>query len=106
NTIVVACIVNIWLYLSADRILPSGPASWARMSSASRPPTRKKNRDTTPYMIPSFLWSTVKTHDFQPVACTGRRRAPYVDDGVTGTSTGGAEGSISAMVRSLPFEQI
>ena len=71
---VVACIVNIWLYLSADRIVPSGPASCRRMSPASRPPTMKKNIATTPYMMPIFLWSTVKAHERQPVVSTGRRR--------------------------------
>ena len=70
----VACIVNIWLYLSADRIVPSGLASWRRINPASMPPTAKKNMATTPYMIPIFLWSTVKAHERQPVVSTGRRR--------------------------------
>ena len=73
---VVACMVNIWLYLSADRIVPSFVASWARMSRASKPPTKRKKIETTPYMIPSFLWSIVKSHDFQPVVSTGRRNTP------------------------------
>ena len=51
----------------------SGWASWVRISSASMPPTRKKNSAVTPYMMPSFLWSTVNTHDLQPVVVTGRR---------------------------------
>ena len=72
----VACIVNIWLYRSALSTVPSGPASCARISSASRPPTRKKNIAATPYMMPSFLWSTVNTHDRQPVVLTGRRNTP------------------------------
>ena len=55
NTIVVACIVNIWLYLSADRMWPSGRASWARMRLASRPPTMKNTIAVTPYMMPIFL---------------------------------------------------
>ena len=71
---VVACMVNIWLYLSADRIVPSACASWARIKRASKPPTKKKTMATKPYMIPIFLWSTVKAHDFQPVVSTGRRR--------------------------------
>ena len=74
--IVVACIVNIWLYFSADRIVPFGPASWARMSRASTPPRTKKNIAVTPYMIPSFLWSIVNTHERQPVEWTGRRNTP------------------------------
>ena len=36
----------------------------------------KKNIAVTPYMMPSFLWSTVKIHDFQPVVLTGRRNMP------------------------------
>ena len=46
------------------------------------PPTRKKNSDTAPYMMPSFLWSTVKIHDFQPVSAVGRRvdeSSPMID---------------------------
>ena len=35
------------------------------------PPTTKKTIAVTPYMMPSFLWSTVKTHDRQPVADDG-----------------------------------
>ena len=42
NTIVVPCIVNSWLNVSAlTPSPPSGRASWARMMSASRPPIRK-----------------------------------------------------------------
>ncbi len=51
----VACIVNIWLYLSADRIVPSACANCARMSSASNPPMKKNTMATTPYMMPIFL---------------------------------------------------
>jgi len=39
---VVPCIVNIWLYISAVRILPFGYISCQRMSPASTPPTMKK----------------------------------------------------------------
>ena len=78
---VVACIVNISLYRPALSTVPSGPASWARMSSASMPPTRKKNIAATPYMMPSFLWSTVNTHDRQPVVLTGRWKTPSACDG-------------------------
>ena len=84
---VVACIVNIWLYRSALSTVLSGAASCSRMSSASRPPTRKKKSETAPYMRPSFLWSTVNTHDFQPVVLTGRLKAPSAAVGVT--SAGG-----------------
>ena len=40
------------------------------------PPTTKNVIAATPYMMPSFLWSTVKTHDRQPVVETGRRNTP------------------------------
>ena len=42
NTIVVPCIVNSWLNVSAlTPRPPSGRASCARMINASNPPTRK-----------------------------------------------------------------
>src|SRR6188768_3084797 len=87
---------------------PSSPASWARIRSASKPPTRKKNMAVAPYMIPSFLWSTVNTQDFQPVLWTGRRNTPYVVDGVAtaGTIARWVGRSISAMLRSLPLQEI
>ena len=40
------------------------------------PPTMKKKKAVTPYMIPIFLWSIVKSHDLQPVVETGRRKMP------------------------------
>jgi hypothetical protein len=55
NTMVVACIVNIWLYCSGDSTLPLGAASCRRIRPASMPPTRKKANATTPYMMPIFL---------------------------------------------------
>ena len=81
---VVACMVNIWLYTLALKTLPSGAASWRRMSTASMPPTMKKNIAMTPYIMPSFLWSTVKSHDFHPVVATGRLKPPCARDGVAG----------------------
>jgi hypothetical protein len=30
----------------------------------------------TPYMMPIFLWSTVNSHERQPVEATGRRNTP------------------------------
>src|SRR3954469_10926269 len=54
-----------------------------RMSSASTPPTRKKTKAVTMYMIPIFLWSTVVTQSVHPrprgvtaraaISGTGRR---------------------------------
>jgi hypothetical protein len=48
KTIVTPCIVKIWLYWSAFSNVPSGPASWARISSASIPPIRKNTRAVAP----------------------------------------------------------
>src|SRR5262245_47548624 len=78
------------------------------MASASRPPTMKKNSAVAAYMMPSFLWSTVNSHDFHPVVSTGRRNTPYVVDGVAtaGTSARSVGRSISAMVRSLPLQEV
>ena len=59
--------------LVADRMAPLGRASWSRMSSASTPPIRKNVKAATMYMMPIFLWSTVKIHDFAPVEAVGRR---------------------------------
>jgi len=52
---VVPCMVKTWLYSSAESSLPRGAQSWARMSSASEPPMRKKNMAAVPYMMPIFL---------------------------------------------------
>ena len=59
NTIVSPCIVNSWLYASADTSVPLAVASCVRISSASRPPTRKNTSDETAYMMPIRLWSIV-----------------------------------------------
>ncbi len=40
------------------------------------PPIRKNEKAATPYMMPSFLWSTVNSHDVQPLDSTGRRNTP------------------------------
>jgi len=46
--IVVPCIVNSVLYCCAVRTLLFGTISWVRMSSASKPPIRKKMRAKNP----------------------------------------------------------
>ena len=46
--IVVPCIVNIVLYCCAVSTVPLGYINWRRMSSASTPPTKKKNSANTP----------------------------------------------------------
>src|SRR5438552_12963850 len=66
------CIVKISLYASAVTTWPLGLASWARISSASLPPTRKKVNDVTPYRIPIRLWSTVVIQLHQPDVAFGR----------------------------------
>ena len=55
KTIVTPCMVKTWLYRSAERTFRPGRASWARISSASEPPTTKKNSDAAPYMMPIRL---------------------------------------------------
>src|SRR5690606_42153648 len=49
----------------------SGPASCRRISSASTPPTRKKNSDVQKYIMPMRLWSTVVTQLQKPVSDFG-----------------------------------
>jgi hypothetical protein len=51
-------------------------------------------------MMPSFLWSTVNNHDFQPVVATGRFSAPSDELGVTteNTSVLVIERSMMAMI--------
>src|SRR5687768_232740 len=68
---VTACMVNIWLYHSADMKVLFGTISWVRTSSASRPPTRKKEKETQKYMMPTFLWSTVVSQLMMPVGACG-----------------------------------
>ena len=59
KTIVVPCIVNSWLNVSADTSVPFGRISCARMTAASRPPTMKKKSAETRYSAPIRLWSMV-----------------------------------------------
>jgi hypothetical protein len=57
----------------------------------------KKNIAVAAYMMPSFLWSTVNTHERQPVVETGRLSKPYVEVGVTIAGTVGAGRSMMAI---------
>ena len=65
----------------------------------------KNEKAETAYMMPSFLWSTVKTQARHPVVATGRRKTPMLAEGVTPparASSRGAEGcSMIAMFRGL-----
>src|SRR6478609_529506 len=67
--IVVPCIVNSSLYVLGSRRVLSAWLSCRRMSSASTPPSMKKTKVRTMYMIPIRLWSVVVTQDVQPVGC-------------------------------------
>ena len=102
---VVACMVNIWLYKSAFNTLPFGAASCRRIRTASSPPTIKKNSAAAEYIMPSFLWSTVNSHDFQPVDATGRFSAPSDVLGVANftTSVLVIERSMMAMILPIYF---
>ena len=82
---VVACIVNIWLYWSALSTLPFGAINCRRMRTASSPPTMKKKNAATPYMMPSFLWSTVTIQSRQDVLAAGRLKTPRASLGLTPT---------------------
>ena len=73
--IVVPCIVNIVLYCGAVSSVLLGTMSCRRMSRASQPPTRKKNRANEPYRKPIFLWSTVVSQLMRPVLAVGRQKA-------------------------------
>ncbi|SKV05533.1 Uncharacterised protein [Mycobacteroides abscessus subsp. abscessus] len=47
--------VNSWLYCSLERKASPGVVSSARMSSAIKPPTMKKAKHVTRYMMPINL---------------------------------------------------
>ena len=74
--IVTPCMVNTWLYRSADSSFCSGAASCARIARASMPPITKNTSAEAPYMMPIFLWSTVLTHERHPVRVRGRVNTP------------------------------
>src|SRR3954465_3583919 len=67
KTIVVPCIVSSSLYVCGVSSVLFAWLSWSRMSSASVPPSMKKTKVRTRYMIPIRLWSVVVAHDVQPV---------------------------------------
>ena len=58
NTMVVPCMVNIWLKPCGVNISFSGFISCKRISVASIPPNIKKINPAPIYIMPSFLWST------------------------------------------------
>ena len=63
SSMIVPCIVNSWLYCSGlSTTCRPGATSSARISSASRPPSRKKTNEVMKYRLPMTLWSVVVTH--------------------------------------------
>lgn len=75
---VVACMVNRALKVWALTMFRPGRISWRRIMNASKPPTRKKINAVIKYRMPIRLWSTVVTHDQNPVWAVGRGRMPSV----------------------------
>src|SRR5699024_9033131 len=69
SSITVPCMVNSWLYCSLERNWRPGVKSSARISSAIKPPRKKKPKDMMMYMMPSCLWSVVVSiiQAFEPV---------------------------------------
>src|SRR6266516_259947 len=61
--IVMAWMVNSWLYRWKLNRWLVGLYSWVRIISASRPPTRKKKNAVEMYRMPIRLWSVVVSHD-------------------------------------------
>jgi hypothetical protein len=57
--IVVPCMVNNWLNVSADTTCSFGPFSCHRMIDASRPPIANQASAVYMYSAPIRLWSTV-----------------------------------------------
>jgi hypothetical protein len=62
----------------------------------------KKNSAAAEYIMPSFLWSTVNNHDFQPVVATGRFSAPSDVLGVATVDTASVVAGRSMMAMILP----
>src|SRR6478609_2818714 len=69
------------------------------MSSASKPPISRNTSAVAPYMMPIFLWSTVVTHERQPVVEVGRAKTPAGRSLGSPSPEGRASGraSVSAM---------
>ena len=55
KTIVVPCIVNIWLKVSGPRKSLRGHSNCQRISRASTPPITRKTTAMRTYMMPIFL---------------------------------------------------
>ena len=81
--IVVPCMVNSWLYMRAVTKSLSGRANCVRMAKASTPPMRKKSIAKAPYMMPSFLWSTVVNQSNKPRVRSGRKRPRSLRSGAS-----------------------
>ena len=63
------------------------------------PPITKNTRAAAPYMMPIFLWSTVKSQLFHPVSPCGRLSAPSgFSATVTVSPASRASGRSSSMI--------
>ena len=72
--IVVPCMVNSPLKVSAVTTAFAGLASCSRIRSASMPPTRKNAKADVPYRMPIRLWSTVVSHAHTSLPTCGPAR--------------------------------
>ena len=64
---VVACMVNSALNISALTMVLFGVQSCRRITSASSPPSTKNVPAETPYRMPIRLWSTVVSQLHRPL---------------------------------------
>ena len=74
---IVPCIVKNCAKAPASTKAESGVASWARISMASTPPTRKKKKAVKRNIRPRSEWFTLLVQPFQPgseaqIACSLR----------------------------------
>jgi hypothetical protein len=72
--IVVPCMVNSPLKVSAVTTAFAGLASCSRIRSGSMPPTRKNAKADVPYRMPIRLWSTVVSHAHTSLPTCGPAR--------------------------------
>ena len=66
NTIVMPCMVNTLLYMSADIRSPAGVSNSRRISMANEPPIQKKKVIEIRNSMAMRLWSVVSSHDLIP----------------------------------------
>src|SRR3954452_22135252 len=88
SSMIVPCMVNIWLYCSGDRNCSPGRASSPRISSAIAPPAIKKANDVVRYSSPICFGSVVRSSassvpPFGPRRATAKGTARRVGSGFT-----------------------